>query len=316
MQELAATVNKGMNWLSQEIRRRIPAPMKSLLKSAQRRWITTFSSFGPGELKALLLQLGIARGDAVMVHSSFDSFEGFQGSIADLIQVLQDVVGADGALLMPTLPFSGNAIDYVRTNTVMDVKRTPSRMGILTEVFRRLPGVMRSLHPTHPVAGWGSKSAPLLETHRSAQTPCGLGSPFAGLVQADGKVLLLGVGINAMTFYHYLEEDLEAQMPFSPFTSETFTASVRDEQGQVLPVAMRLYDPEVGRLRDGELLTPHLKARRVWREQRVGRLNVIMLRCREVRQVVAEMASRGLFCYHDIASLIDRRTSVRRLIPT
>ncbi len=305
------------------MRRRIPAPLKSFLKSARRRlrrsrirrwWIATFFSFGPAELKALLLQLGIARGDVVMVHSSFDSFEGFQGSIADAIQVLQDVVGSDGALLMPTLPFSGSVIGYARINRVMDVKHTPSRMGIISEAFRRLPGVTRSLHPTHPVAGWGAKAAPLLKTHPFAKTPCGEGSPFAELVGADGKILLLGVGVGAMTFYHYLEEQLEERMPFNPFTAESFNLSVRDERGDLLSVAMRLYDPVVGQRLDGELLKPHFKARGIWQEQRVGRLHAIVLRCREVRQVVTDMATQGKFCYHDTASLIGGRIPVQHLL--
>jgi aminoglycoside N3'-acetyltransferase len=261
------------------------------------------------DLKASLRQLGIASGDAVIVHSSFESFEGFRGSVTDAIQVLRDVIGPDGALLMPTIPFSGSAVEYARTRPLLDVNRTPSSMGIITEIFRRLPGVTRSVHPTHPVAGWGAKAAPLLATHRLAHTPCGAGSPFARLVQTDGKILLLGVSINAMTFFHYLEEDLEGRMPFSPFTTETFTLDVRDEEGQTVSVATRLYDPIVGRERDGELLTPHLKAGGVWREAKVGRLKAIVLRCGDVKKIATEMASKGLFCYHNVPRLSDQRPS-------
>ena len=293
------------------IRRIIPARLKPWLRSLRQkvrhRWIITFYTFGPEELKALLHRVGVAPGDVVMVHSSFDRFEGFQGSLRDAMQALQDAVGAEGGLLMPTLPFSGSAVEYVRTNAILDVKRTPSRMGFMTEIFRRLPGVSRSLHPTHPVAGWGAKAARLLESHRSAKTPCGAGSPFEKLVEADGKVVLLGVGISTMTFYHYLEEDLESRMPFSPFTTETFTVSVRDERGQTWPVVTRLYDPVASSERDPELMVPHLKARGFWREDKVGKLNVIVLRCREVRQVVSEMASKGLFCYQNVPSLIARQ---------
>ena len=293
------------------IRRLIPTRMKPWLRSVRRkvrhRWIITFSAFSPEELKALLHRLGVAQGDVVMVHSSFDRFMGFKGSLGDAMRVLQDVVGGSGALLMPTLPFSGSAVEYVKTNAILDVRRTPSRMGFMSEIFRRLPGVSRSLHPTHPVAGWGAKAASLLESHHSARTPCGAGSPFEKLVEADGKVLLLGVTVRTMTFYHYLEEILDERMPFSPFTTETFTLSVRDEQGQTWPVVTRLYDPVVSRQRDVRLMIPHLKARGFWREQRVGTLNVILMRCREVRQVATEMASKGLYCYHDVPRLIDRQ---------
>ncbi len=299
------------------IRHRIPARLKPWLRSVRRKvrhqWVNTFSAFGPEELTAVLRRLGVAQGDAVMVHSSFDRFEGFQGSLRDAMQVLQDAVGDEGALLMPTLPFSSTAVEYARTNAILDIRRTPSRMGFMTEIFRRMPGVRRSLHPTHPVAGWGARAAHLLDGHQSARTPCGAGSPFDKLVEADGKVILLGVNVRTMTFFHYLEEELEERMPFSPFTIETFTLNVRDEGGRTWPVSTRLYDPVVSRTRDVRLMIPHLKARGFWREARIGKLDVIVLRCREVRQVALNMASNGFFCYHEVPCLIDRRTPASRL---
>lgn len=291
---------------SSVIRKLIPAPLKPWLKSLRRkvrhRWLTTFCSFGPTELHALLRRLGVAPGDVVFVHSSFDKFEGFQGSFGDAIRVLQEAVGPDGGLLMPTFPFLGTAVEYARSEPLLDVRRTPSRTGILTEIFRRLPGVCSSLHPTHRVAGWGARAAGLLDTHRSARTPCGAGSPFQKLLEVDAKVLLLGVD-RAMTFFHYLEEELEAQMPFSPFTRERFTLAVRDEHGQTWPVSTRLYEPTVSRQRDVRLMTPYLKAQGAWREGKVGRLNAILLNCRDVQRVVTEMAADGRFCYHDVERL-------------
>jgi aminoglycoside 3-N-acetyltransferase len=291
------------------ISRLVPGPLKPWLRSLRRkvrprwirlrrRWISPYFAFGPPEFERLLQRLDVQPGDVVMVHCSFARFEGFRGSLGDAVHALQNAVGSTGGLLMPTLPFSGLAVDYARLNTVLDVKRTPSHMGILSEIFRRMPGVSRSLHPTHPVAGWGAKVPRALGTHRSARTPCGAGSPFEKLVEADGKVLLLGVDVRSMTFFHYLEEELESRMPFSPFTKETFALHVRDERGEVWPVETRLYDPVVAGQRDVRIMVPELKKRGFWREQRVGRLTAILLRCRDVRQVAIDMAAEGRFCYH------------------
>lgn len=292
------------------IRGLIPTPLKRWLRSCHRkvrhRWIVRWFSFGPAELGGLLRRLGVAPGDVVMVHSSFSSFEGFQGSVADVIRILQDTVTPEAALLMPTLPFSGSALEYARAEPVLDVGRTPSRMGIMTEIFRRLPGVCRSVHPTHPVAGWGTKAAALLESHQSAATPCGAGSPFGKLVEADGKILLLGVDVRSMTFFHYLEEELESRMPFTPFTRERVTLSVRDAGGQTSPVSMRLYDPVVSGQRDVRLMVPDLKATGLWREGRVGRLQAVLLKCRDVQRIASDMAADGHFCYHDFARLVAR----------
>ena len=298
------------------IRKLVPAPVRSWLKpwaqKVRHRWIVTWYAFGPAELTALLTRLGVRAGDVVMVHSAFDQFEGFRGSLADAIRSLQESVGPTGSVLMPTLPFSGSAVEYARRQPVVDVRRTPSRMGLMTEIFRRLPGVSRSLHPTHPVAGCGPAAADLLASHRTASTPCGAGSPYEKLVGADAKILLLGVDVTSMTFFHYLEEELEAKMPFSPFTAERFTLSVRDLDGQTWPVSMRLYDPVVSEQRDVRLMEPELKARGFWREGKVGRLHAILLRCREVERVADEMAAAGRFCYHDVPRLTARHNAALR----
>ena len=82
---------------------------------------------------------------------------------------------ASGTVLMPTLPFGGVAIDYARKNPVFDVRRTPSQTGLLTEIFRRSAGVLRSVHPTHPVAVAGHGAVEMVEGHHLAATPCGRG---------------------------------------------------------------------------------------------------------------------------------------------
>lgn len=293
----------------------VPSRLAPWLRTVRRRlrhqWRQAFFAFGPAELSGLLREMGVMPGDVVMVHSSFDDFDGFQGSLRDVMELLQDAVGEQGGLLMPTLPFTGNAVDYARAGAVFDVRRTPSRMGFITEIFRRLPGVTRSVHPTHPVAGWGARSASLLAGHQSARTPCGAGSPFAKLADVDGKIVFLGAGVRAMTFFHYLEEALEARMPFSPFTSEMFTLSARDEHGETWPVVTRLYDPVVSRARDVRVMVPYLRAGGFWHERRLGMLDVIVLRCREVERVVSEMATSGVFCYRDTPRLVSRQASTQ-----
>src|SRR2546426_3666300 len=114
-----------------------------------------------------------------MVHSSFDAFQGFRGSPADVIAALEAVVAPEGALIMPTLPFTGSAVEYASQDPIFDAESTPSQMGLITEAFRRSPGVLRSWHPTHSVAIWGKRAEELVsdrsEEHTSElQSPCNL----------------------------------------------------------------------------------------------------------------------------------------------
>ncbi len=275
--------------------------LKGRLKQARLAHVRRFRSYGPADLAQALDQVGVRPGDAVMAHSAFDRFEGFRGSASEAIAALQTAVGADGTLLMPTLPFTGSAIEFVRPGVeegrVFDLKRLPSRMGLLTELFRRSPGVLRSVHPTHPVAARGAAAAAMVAGHHEARTPCGAGSPFARLVEADGKVLLLGTGIRAMTLFHLVEEVLESVMPFSPFLPLEFRLRVRAADGREHETVTRLFDPAVSGRRNLERLVPALKASGAWHRHDLKGLSIICLEARRVLATARELAERGHYCY-------------------
>lgn len=271
--------------------------VKGLLKRVRRAWLRRWSSYGREDFVAILRQLGVRLGDVVFVHSSFDRFEAFNGKPTEIIVALQEAVGPAGTLLMPTLPFTGTAVEYVAHGGIFDVVRTPSGMGLLSELFRRSPGVARSVHPTHPVAAWGRRAEEIIAGHHLAATPCGMGSPYTRLLEYDGKILLLGTGIAAMTFFHAVEERLEPEMPFTPFTKETFLLYSRDRDGTVLASTTRLFAPEVSRLRNLAPLTAALQERGAWRAARLGGLELIFLGVADVVEACRDLAKRGVYCY-------------------
>jgi|ERR1700674_1518480 aminoglycoside 3-N-acetyltransferase len=277
--------------------RRIKASIKTRLKVLRHSYARTFRSFTVDELLDRLKQLGIGRGDMVLVHSSFDAFAGFAGKPTDIIRVLQEAIGPEGTLLMPTLPFSGTAVEYVRESPVFDVLRTASRMGLITELFRRFPDVVRSVHPTHPVAVWGHDAASIAGGHHLAATPCGKGTPFAALADRGGKILFLGADITSLTFYHMIEETIEARLPVSPFTQKRFVLISKQRDGSLVSTETRLFEPAVSRRRNLLKLVPELKRMGAWREQRIGRLVMTLLNAEDVFVAVGAMLDRGIYCY-------------------
>jgi aminoglycoside 3-N-acetyltransferase len=155
-----------------------------------------------------LKKLGITLGATVYLHSSMDEI---RRRVPDLevlqfINLLKELIGKEGTLLVPTFPFTGLQYDYVQKQRVFDVKRTSSRVGLFTELFRRTEGVIRSLHPTHPVAAWGKHSEELVRDHHLG-TAFGETSPIYKMQQYDG--LLAGIGVipkHCFTLYHVAEE--------------------------------------------------------------------------------------------------------------
>src|SRR5205085_12155966 len=66
---------------------------------------------------------------------------------------------------------------------------------------------VRSLNPTHSVAGIGPRVIELTRDHVDSVSPCDGSSPFARLAGLhDGYVLLLGVDHESNTAFHHVEE--------------------------------------------------------------------------------------------------------------
>ena len=271
----------------------LPPGVKRDLKRLVRAYHQRFYAFTAADLKRALLQLGVVPGDVLMVHSAFDRFVGFHGGPVGAIRALQEVVGPGGALMMPTIPFQGTAIEYALSDPVFDAQHTVSRMGLISEVFRRSPGVVRSLHPTHSVAVWGRRADAIIAGHELAETPCGRLTPYGRLLDYDGKILLVGVPPSTMTFGYFVAEELEPRLAVPVLTRERYPMRWKDGDGTVRVSQLRLISPRLDH--DLQPLVSELKRRNQWRERSVGRLHLMLVRARDVYDAAAALADRGLF---------------------
>ena len=278
--------------LSAQVKRTI----KAYLHGARRLYYMTFRRFDQRDFELALKRIGLRPGSCVMVHSSVGRFIGFSGTALEVLKILQSVVSDTGTIMMPTMPFTGLASEYARSQT-LDVRRTPSRMGILTELLRRMPATVRSVHPTHPVAIWGNDAATIAAGHPDATTPCGKGSPFHELLTRGGSILLIDVDIHAMTFFHTLEELYESKLPHCPFTAETFHLAARNAGGALVPTVTRLFDSRVASIRRLDRLIAPLKRMNAWHETNVGGVRLVLFECESMRAAYLSLCESGLHAY-------------------
>ena len=280
---------------------RLPPVPKSRLRgfylARKKRFVDAFLSYDSGELERALDKLGLRQGDTVLVHSSFNPYSGFQGSPENLIDVFLKTVGPEGNLLMVSLPYSTSSISYLQKLKLFDVRKTPSRMGMISELFRRRPGVLRSLHPTHPMLAYGPKAEWIVAGHEDCLYPCGPGTPFEKLAQLNGKILFFYVGFTYLTFFHYLEHLVHQKLPFPLYTDKPFDVPVIDGNGKERTVKTYVFTPDAIRRRRPDPLQRDFWRRGVIKKGRVGATKLLLVDANKAIASALDMVRRGVFFY-------------------
>jgi aminoglycoside 3-N-acetyltransferase len=198
---------------------------------------------------------------------------------------------------MVSPPFRSSSFDYPSKLKVFDVRKTPSMMGLVSEMFRLRPDVLRSLHPTHPVLVRGRRAEAFIEGHADCAYPCGPGSPFDKLAAANGLVVFFNVSFDTYTFFHYLEHMVSPKLPFSLYTEQIFDAPVTDRAGQRRTVKTYVFAPAAIRRRRFDVFEAALRRRGLILETRLGASRIQAVRVQDTIACVSEMASRGEFFY-------------------
>ena len=271
--------------------------LKAKVLQARQRFVRAFRSYDRTQLLEALRALGVREGDAVMLHSSYKPTHGFVGTIEQLTDAFLEAVGPQGHLLMVSLPYRTSSLNYLASYRTFDVRRTPSMMGLVSELFRRRPDVVRSAHPTHPVLACGPRASWFVDEHPRCLHPCGPGSPFDRLAEADGKAVFFNVPVATYTFFHYLEHLVSGRLPFPVYTAESFRLPVIDASGRTVEVETKVFDPATIVRRRFEVLESELRARGLIRSRRVGATLIEMVRVRDTIECVLQMASEGRFFY-------------------
>ncbi len=96
--------------------------------------------------------LGVEKSDILFIHSSFKSLGDVEGGAGTVVNALENVVGKEGLILMPSFNLLPSREERAYS---WDVEKCPSTVGWLTEYFRQMNGTYRSDHYSHSVAARG-----------------------------------------------------------------------------------------------------------------------------------------------------------------
>lgn len=252
------------------------------------------NTFTASDVVAAMKDLGMKKGDTIIVHCAMNNFYNYRGTVNELIDAILEALGPEGTLCMPAYP--NKKYD---TNIVFDVRNSKSAAGVLSEVFRNYPGVIRSLNQLHSVCALGPNADYLVSEHHLSEICFDRKSPFFKIGELNGLDFTLGLPKHFVGTVLHVSEALVA--PSLKYFADRFSQEVVfnyiDENGNELKHTMktRAKEPYVKRNSTSFIdryFDPHKYGHK--------RLSNIWINCYDVKYTIdrlSELAYEGKVVY-------------------
>lgn len=183
----------------------------------------------PSEIQADFARV-TGSASVVLLHAAPRAIGHVAGGIDAIVDALFDALG-DRTLVVPTFttdfldpscwrrhPAPRDRWDAIRDELpVFDAATsTPRRMGRIADLVWRRPRAIRTHHPIESIAAVGERAEWVTKPH-PIDDPKGPRGPWARMVEADARIVLLGVGLERCTMIHHCERiaDVDYQLPYA-----------------------------------------------------------------------------------------------------
>ena len=224
-------------------------------------------------------ELGLANGDVLLVHSSYKSFGGVEGGPQTVIDALKFVLSEEGTLIVPTFNYDFcEGVSY-------DVNKTPSKMGIISELVRTDSNSKRSFDPVFSFAILGKHRdylANLKYEHSFGPT-----SVFAKLRELDAKIMIIGLSYNeSMTFFHHIEETQGCDYRyFKAFKGKILDCDGIEREEEII---LFVRDIEKGIKNDVDKMGMILEQKGIVKKRIIGNSEIKLMKSNNVYQITAD----------------------------
>lgn len=165
------------------------------------------------QIKKSLQEMGLKKGDIVLLHSSYISMGPVQGGPKAVVDAFLEVLGKEGTFLVPVF----------------------GALGVITDEVKSRKNAVISSAPVGTLAAIGKNAEKLLKDHWKADTAHGKDTPFTRIADMDGYICLLGVDQDRNTTLHGVEALLEL-----PYLRET-TATFKTPEGKSVTKTWKYY---------------------------------------------------------------------------
>jgi len=183
------------------------------------------------DIATALGEIGLRRGDEVVVHSSLKAFGHVEGGPGTVVDAVLGAIGPEGTAVFPT--FTGrNVKDYGAR--IEDLIYT----GIIPKTARLRDDFVKSMHPLYSICAKGPRAEELCAMNDRVMFPAAQHKFLHVMGERGGKALLMGCSHESNSTVHLVEEfgDLEYKVQDKDYWSLTvaeFLAMVLSAQKEV-----------------------------------------------------------------------------------
>lgn len=182
------------------------------------------TSIDYNKIEKFLFANGVAKGELIVVHSSYAPLKGRGKTANQIIDMLCDFVGSQGTVAMPAMPKFKNAVDvkdyltkdYSNILFEYNVQKTSVKTGVLPLMLHKRETSMRSRHPINSMVAMGPLSESIMENNLSdnSSLACGEDSSWKSCLDNDAIIIGLGTDLtHSLTMIHVAEDVLNEKWP-------------------------------------------------------------------------------------------------------
>ena len=233
------------------------------------------------ELIKDLKSMGIRKGDVLFVHSSLSSIGLVEGGADTVVEALIESVGKEGLIIVPTLSWS-----FLGNYFAFNPKKTPSRVGEITNALLKRKDAFRSEHPTHSIGAVGKGAEELVKGHTGSTFA--KDSPYGKYVRLNAKIIFIGTGIGCNTTLHAVEDWLD--LPY--LTTERAIVERTDGREEIVKVTKSPSGCRDFYKKDSKI-EKVFKESGIIKEGKLGNADVIMMKARDVVNTTIREIEKG-----------------------
>ena len=266
-----------------------------------KRWNVRFGryfyhkKYSSSDIISILRELGVGEGSNIFIHSSWDSFYNFDDDIDALLESIINLVGPAGTVAMPAVP-------VIKPGKRFNVNRTPTSAGLLAELFRRSPGVLRSRNVRHSVCALGPLAEYLTCDHHTSLVCFDEHSPYYRICERGFTVIALGLPKYYIGTIQYVSQAiLRNDIPFfSQFYTDKYeTVEYVDSDGVIKSYRQIQESQSFSRKSywKKKYVVKRYFDKDKYRLRRISNLNIMAVDANYANEKLIELAKKGIFLY-------------------